>query len=132
LLNNVVINGTLVVRYDLTIEGQGNSITAQKNFPAVIVGGNLAMVNDAHLTVRGLANIKGNIYHSGSNGASLSVLGALFIKYYGIDWFESSSDIIVVTAAPDKAAIEIWPTAGNALRWSPAAGGFFKSIQRQQ
>jgi len=31
---------------------------------------------------------------------------------------------------PDKAAIEIWPELGTAQRWSPAAGAFFKGIER--
>lgn len=38
---------------------------------------------------------------------------------------------VTITAFPDKAAIQTWPTAGNAFRWNPAAGAFFKSIERQ-
>ena len=38
---------------------------------------------------------------------------------------------VTITAFPDKAAIQTWPTAGNAFRWAPAAGAFFKSIERQ-
>lgn len=128
--NNVVINGTLVVEDDLIIQGRGNSITATKNFPAVIVGHNLEMNDDAQLAITGLAQIDYDVKHYGGNGTSLTVLGALFINYSDFDGFESSNDIIVITAAPDKAAIEVWPTAGNAVRWSPAAGAFFKSIQR--
>jgi len=38
---------------------------------------------------------------------------------------------MVVTAFPDKAAIQVWPSANNRLRWSPAAGAFFKTVARQ-
>lgn len=130
--NNVVVTGTLVVRDDLKIKGTGNSITAVKNFPAVIVGRELEMDNDAQLTITGLVQIKDEVKHTGIfNGARLNISGALFIKDFDINAFESSNDVIVITAVPNKAAIEIWPELGTAQRWSPAAGAFFKSIQRQ-
>jgi hypothetical protein len=127
---NVVINGTLVVTGRLKIKGTGNSITAMKNFPAVVVGGKLEMNDNAQLTITGLAQIKDEVVHTGTNGAVLSILGALFIEDNNVNGFIVGVSTINVTAAPNKAAIEIWPTAGNALRWSPAAGAFFKSIVR--
>lgn len=130
LSKNVVVNGTLVVKKDLTIEGSGNSITAIKNFPAVIAGNNLEMSGNAQLTVTGLAQIKNEVKHSGASGAVLSIVGALFIEDKNINGFFVGSNTIVVTAAPDKAAIEVWPTAGTVQRWSPAAGAFFKEIKR--
>jgi hypothetical protein len=57
----------------------------------------------------------------------LSVRGALFIKDGSID----GVDTINVTAAPNRAAIEVRPAAGTAQRWSPAAGAFFEEIKRQ-
>lgn len=129
--NNVVITGTLVVKDDLIIRGRGNSITAMKNFPAVIVGDELEMNNNAQLAITGLAQVKKEVKHTGGSGASLSVFGALSIKDSNINGFGLSADIIVITAAPDKAAIEIWPEPDTAQRWSPAAGAFFKGIERQ-
>ena len=39
---NVSINGTLVVNGNLTISGAGNTITAVKNYPALVVNGDLS------------------------------------------------------------------------------------------
>jgi hypothetical protein len=132
LYNNVVVNGTLVVKSDLIIRGRGNSITAMKNFPAVVVvDGKLQMSGDAQLAITGLAQIKSEVKHTDLSGASLSVLGALFIQDGSIAGFGvTSGNPINVTAAPDKAAIEVWPTAGTVQRWSPVGGAFFKSIGR--
>lgn len=127
LSNNVVVTGTLVVKSNLEVKGKGNRITAMKNFPAVIVDGKLKMYDDAQLVITGLTQIKDKVEHTGSAGAELSVRGALFILDGGI----SNIDTINVTAAPDKAAIEIWPAPAAAQRWSPAAGAFFKEIKRQ-
>ena len=38
---------------------------------------------------------------------------------------------IVVTAAPAKAAVEIWSETGDTQKWGQAAGAFFKSIERR-
>jgi hypothetical protein len=130
LSGNVVVNGTLVVKDDLKIKGRGNRITAMKNFPALVVGGKLEMCDDAQLTITGLAQIKNKVEHTGSSGASLSVLGALFTQDDKINGFVSG-DTINATAVPNKAAIEIWFADGTAQRWSPAAGAFFKGIARQ-
>ncbi len=127
LFDNVVVAGTLVVKSNLEIKGRGNRLTAMKNFPAVIVDGELQMCDDARLAITGLAQIKSGVTHTGSSGADLSVRGALFILEGGI----SDIDTINVTAAPDKAAVEIWPAPAAAQRWNPAAGAFFKEIKRQ-
>jgi len=130
LSGNVIVTGTLVVKGDLKIKGWGNSITAAKNFPALIVGGRVEMYNNAQLTVTGLAQIKNEIEHFDFAGARLNIYGALFIENDNMDEFDTG-DIINITAVPDKAAIEIWLADGTAQRWSPAAGAFFKEIKRQ-
>jgi cytoskeletal protein CcmA (bactofilin family) len=130
LSGNVTVNGTLVVTDNLTIIGTGNCITATKNFPAVIVGGRLEMYDDAKLTITGLAQIEGEVRHTGYAGAGLSIVGALFIKQSNINGFVLG-DTINVTAVPNKAAIEIRFADGTAQRWNPAAGAFFKGIARQ-
>jgi hypothetical protein len=131
LFNNVVVTGTLVVTQDLKIKGRGNGITAMKNFPAVVVDGKLEMSDNAQLAIIGLARIKSEVKHSGASGASLGILGALFIKDGGINGFGPWVDIIYVTAAPNRAATEVRPAPGTAQRWSPAAGAFFEEIKRQ-
>ncbi len=131
LFNNVGVTGTLVVKDNLNIKGRGNGITAMKNFPAVVVDGKLEMFDNAQLAIIGLAQIKSEVKHSGASGASLGILGALFIKDGGINGFGPWVDIIGVTAAPNRAATEVRPAPGTAQRWSPAAGAFFEEIKRQ-
>jgi hypothetical protein len=130
--NNVNVNGTLVVKDNLTIKSTGNSITAVKNFPAVVVGGELQISGNAQLAITGLAQIKSKVKRVGSfSGAELSVSGALFIEDGGFDAFVLPSNLISVTAAPNKAAVEIWSSTGTVQkRWSPVGGAFFKSIGR--
>jgi hypothetical protein len=132
LYNNVVVNGTLVVNGNLEIRGRGNSITAKENFnlPAVVVDGKLQLYGNGQVTITGLAQIKTKVEHSGINGADFIVSGALFIQDGGLDGFLILSNHITVTAAPDKAAIEVWPSPGNPKPWSPVGGAFFKSIGR--
>jgi hypothetical protein len=44
---------------------------------------------------------------------------------------EGGHSRITVTAAPAKAAIEVWSSTGDAQKWGQAAGAFFKSIERK-
>ena len=133
LFGDVHITGMLVVKDDLKIEQGGNVIiTATKNFPALLVGGNLKVERDnVALRVTGLSQIGHFIDVKNKQDVTINFTGALYIWGDGIKNASPNSDTIIITAAPDKAAIEIWPTPGNASRWSPAAGAFFKSIQRQ-
>lgn len=130
---DIVIAGTLVVSGTLTINNMVNVITARKNFPALIVDSKLIFNDASGLIVNGLAQIKDKIEGSGASGASnvrLTVVGALFIKNNNIDGLGSATNSIKFTASADRAAIEIWPSPGNPLRWSPAAGAFFRNIER--
>jgi cytoskeletal protein CcmA (bactofilin family) len=43
---------------------------------------------------------------------------------------EQGSDRITITAEPARAAIEIW-SGGSVVNWGPAAGAFFRSIERR-
>jgi hypothetical protein len=83
------------------------------------------------LTFTGLAQIKNEVRHTGSNSAVLSILGVLFIRDNNINGFFPAVNTINVTAAPNGAAIEIRSVTGTAQRWSPVAGAFFKWIKRQ-
>ena len=127
LSGNVSVNGTLVVNGDLIITGANNTIVAYKSFPALVVNGQLRIEQSGQLTINGLAQVESMFL--GNDAADITILGALFVNS-GLNVSSMYSGNINITAAPDKAAIEIWPTAGNAVRWSPAAGAFFKGIER--
>jgi len=130
---NIVINGTLVVKDDLTFDGNeatNVTITPLKNMPALIVGYDFKMQKDnQRLTVNGLAQVGHHIDMGNMTGSRITVHGALCVLDKGI--MNTTGCIVEITAAPDKAAIEIWPEPGTAQRWSPAAGAFFKGIERQ-
>jgi len=126
---NVDINGMLVVNGTLRISGQNNIITAQKNFPALVVTGQVIMEDSASLEINGLAQIgQGLSIDAGALNADVKVVGGLYIALNGI-----SSNLISVnvTAAPAIASIETWSDAGVPSRWSPAAGAFYRSIKRK-
>ncbi len=129
--DDVIINGTLAVRGDLKIRGTGNTITAQKNFPAVIIDAKLKPYSNSELTIWGLAYVKNEV--EGDNnpvGASLTVIGALFIKDRNIDRMGNSSNSITIRAYADKAAYKLWADASSYTKWSPAVGAVFTSITR--
>jgi cytoskeletal protein CcmA (bactofilin family) len=124
----VTINGTLVVAGNLTVEGT-NTITAVKNFPALVVTGQVIMKDNSSLVINGLAQIGQQITHdSGTANASISVTGCLFIANDGVT---SNKVSVNIYTEPATASIEIWPTIDTASRWSPAAGAFFRSIKRR-
>ena len=131
--DNVTINGTLVVAGDLTISGSNNVITAEPNFPALVIGGQVLMKDGSSLEINGLAQIGGTVTVDPNDPnptitPRIDVNGSLCIAGGGV----TSPDKIIVniTAAPEIASIETWFDAGASKRWSPAAGAFFRSIER--
>jgi hypothetical protein len=127
----VNITGMLVVDGNLAITGVDNTITAVKNFPALLVGGELIMKNSGTLAINGLVQLnKRVLFAAGAENAHLDVLGALFIQKGDIDGLSSLLNSVKVTAAPAIASVQVWPQPGNPRRWSPAGGAFFKSIGR--
>ncbi len=130
---DVSINGMLVVNGNLKVQGTNNVITAVKNFPALVVSGDLIMENAATLQVNGLAQIgHGVVIKSGAANVHITINGALLILNEDIDGLISSNNSTVnVTTVPDKAAIQVWLTSGIPTRWSPVGGAFFRSIRRQ-
>ena len=126
---DVDINGMLVVEGNLKVSGANNIITSVKNFPALLVTGQVVMEDNATLVINGLAQIgQGISIDAGGVSANVDVVGGLFVGLGGI-----TSDFISVnvTAAPAKASIETWPSFDTAKRWSPAAGAFFRNITRK-
>ena len=110
-----------------------NIITAGKNFPALLVKGEVTVNNGGKLQVRGLAQIREKIYiNAGAENVNINVVGGLFIDIGNIDGLNGSSpsNSVTITASPSIASIEIWPTPGNCVRWTPAGGAFFRSIKR--
>jgi len=129
MMGNVTINGTLVVNGNLTVSGSNNVITAGKNLPALVVGGNVVMKNNSSLEINGLAQIEQQIMNDPNTmSAIINVTGGLFILNGGI-----TSDVISVniTADPAIASIQISPEPGVLIRWTPAAGAFYRSIGRK-
>jgi hypothetical protein len=128
-LNGATITGMLVVKGALKLKGSSQKITAVKNFPALLVGGDLSYENSSvKLTVTGLAQIGGNIDCKNKIGSEFNLNGALYIlgggftnTYYGL---------ITISALPNKAAIEIWQNPVTVKKWSPASGAIFQSIKR--
>lgn len=127
---NVNIEGMLVVNGNLRISGVNNVISATKNFPALLVSGDIIIEDGGILVVRGLAQIGHKIVVR-AGALNLDIDGALFIANGGIEGSASSSISIDITAAPAIASIQTWPVAGNCVRWTPVGGAFFKSITRQ-
>jgi len=130
---NVTINGTLIINGDLTISGINNTISAMKNFPALLVSGEVIVENGGTLQVNGLAQIGNRInVDAGAENVDIDIAGGLYIANGEIDGVNGSSlsNSINITAAPAIASIQIWPTPDNPVRWTPCGGAFFRSIER--
>jgi len=126
---NVTINGTLVVNGTLRISGMSNRIIAQKNFPALLVTGQVIMEDGAYLVIQGLSQIgQGISIDAGATSATINVLGGMYIALNGIT---SGLISVNITAAPAIASIETWPDVSTSIRWKPMAGAFFRSIERK-
>jgi cytoskeletal protein CcmA (bactofilin family) len=128
--NGVHIQGMLVVTGNLRITGANNDITAVKNFPALLVNGEVLIGEGGTLLVNGLAQIDQKIViDANAVNADIDVIGGLFIDNGGIDGISSGSVSVDITSAPAIASIQTWPAAGTAQRWGPAAGAFFRNIE---
>lgn len=131
LAGEVTINGTLAVGGNLRISGPNNRIIAQKNFPALLVEGEVVIEDGGRLSVEGLALVKQRmVIDANSSNVDVDVAGGLFIKNGGIEFGSFASGDIDITAAPGKAALQLWTSGGDAVRWRQAGGAFFKSISR--
>ncbi|UCC96800.1 MAG: hypothetical protein JSW66_13250 [Phycisphaerales bacterium] len=124
---SVTINGTLVISGDLTVSGANNVITAEPNFPALLISGQVVMKDGGSLIIQGLAQIGGPIaVDPNTTSASVQVIGGLFSANGGVT---SDKISVNIAAAPAIASIETWPAA-TAKRWGPAGGAFFRSLER--
>lgn len=129
---NVNIEGALVVNGNLRISGTNNVIIAVKNFPALLVSGEVIVEDGGTLQINGLAQIGQKMVISGGAGnVDIDVLGALFIAGGGIEGAISDTVSVDITAGPARAAIQTWSGEDNCIRWMPAGGAFFRSITRE-
>jgi len=134
LKGNVTITGTLVVKNQLDITGAGNVITAIKNFPAIIIGKHLEIKGSegAGITVEGLIQSENGVHiKADAENALITIIGGLFTKTRGIRVDNPNFGYMTITAAPAIASIQTWPPPGNPVRWTPAGGAFFRSIERK-
>jgi len=76
---NVNITGMLVVNGTLRISGSNNTITAVKNFPALLVSGDVIVEDGGRLEINGLAVLNGKMQVS-SDGTVVNMLGGLFAQ----------------------------------------------------
>ena len=75
---DISINGCVVVNGNLIINGS-NTITAVKNFPALLVNGDLIIEPGGVLNVRGLVDVGDDVLISSAAGV-LNVTGGLFVR----------------------------------------------------
>ncbi len=126
------INGMLVVYGDLRLyNGCNLTITAVKNFPALLVVDDLTFESAyCHLEITGLAKVVDQIDLKNMYNGVLNVTGALYVFGAGIRNTYNCS--VTITASQEKGSIQTWPTFGTPNRYSPAAGAFFKRIEREE
>jgi hypothetical protein len=133
---DVTINGTLIVRDNLIINGTGNTITAEKNFPAMVVGMKTIFQNDGQLTVNGLVQINEELYIDSNctEDAFFNVTGGLFIVQNAItiNGGPPTDLTLKIIAAPELAALLYQKADKTYNRWTPAGGAFFKKIGRPE
>jgi len=128
---NVTINGALAVNGNLIVTGSNNAVTAVKNFPALLVSGEVLIKDAGTLEINGLAVITERLrVDPNAANFNVAVSGCLFIENGGIDVETTCAGSVNITAEPGKAALQTWPAPGSTARWRQAAGAFFKSIER--
>lgn len=88
----VDIEGT-VVTGTMRISGSNNIITATKNFPALVVGGDLTINPSSELDIEGLTVVEGNVLLS-ADDARLNVVGGLFAQQKVAEFCNNSSCIL--------------------------------------
>ncbi len=125
---NVVIDGTLIVNGNLIVQGPGNIITADKNFPALVVNGDLIVELAGQLEIEGL--VQTNTMTVRADAANVTILGALFIQNSAMTVEPGYGGTINITAAPMLTSLKTYPSSGTYAKWTPVGGAFFKHVRR--
>ncbi len=120
------IKGMLMVLGSLTISAGASAsrITAAPNLPALYVSGNLVIQNLNDLQIEGLVVVDRDVLIS-ETAANIRITGGLFVG----GTLSGPGSGLTVISDPMKAAV-VAGAAGSQTCWSPAAGGFFRSIRR--
>ena len=120
------IKGMLFVPGNLTISaGAGASqIRAAPNLPALYVGGNLIIENLNGLQIDGLVVVDHDVQIS-ATASYVRIAGGLFVG----GTLSGPGSMVTVIVDPMKAAV-VAGAIGSQTCWSPAAGGFFRCMQR--
>jgi len=109
LAGGVQIESMLVVEGNLTIQGNGNIIRAEKNLPALLVTGNVIIEGGSKLDVYGLAVVEGQVQIS-AGAIGVSILGGLFVRDG------------IVEIAVDSSGNGNTATVYNGPTWRPSGG----------
>jgi cytoskeletal protein CcmA (bactofilin family) len=123
----VQIRGMLLVRGNLTIQSGGTAsrIIAARHLPALYVSGNL-VIEDVHdLQIEGLAVVDHDVCLS-ATASNITVTGGLFVG----GTLNGPGSALTIVVDPRRAAI-VHGVPGSETHWSPAAGGFYGSMERQ-
>jgi len=126
LVGDVTITGTLVVDGDLTMRDGAVTISPVKNYPALVVNGNLTIQNAAQLNASGLMRV--NTMTVAQTAGNITLLGALFVKDAGVAVDGGYAGDVTVTADPMRSAL--YSSSMIPPEWSPAADAFFKYVKR--
>jgi len=82
--------------------------------------------------VEGLVQSRNGVHiRPGVENALIEIVGGLFTQDRGIRIDNPNFGYMTITSAPAIASIQTWPAADTAQRWGPAAGAFFRSIERK-
>lgn len=127
----ITIDGTLIVTGNLTINGPANRITAQKNYPAFIVGGSVIVGSNSSITINGLAVVEQQInIPATSTDVSFVVSGGLFVAQTAV-LAPGAGSTVLITADHSRTALLTWGPSNQPYVWRQAGGAFFKDIRRQ-
>ncbi len=122
----VTVKGMLMVLGNLTVSASASAsqLTAAPNLPALYVSGNLTIQDLNGLQIEGLVVVDRDVV-IGATASNIRITGGLFIG----GTLTGPGSTMTVIADPMKAAVVAGPI-GSRSCWSPAAGGFFRSIRR--
>jgi len=128
LSGNVSIDGTLFVNGNLTVMGANNTVTAVKNFPALIVAEKLTVKQSGSLTINGLVQVKAMYVEA--DAGNITILGGLFALNEGIIVSDTYAGSINITIAPVLSSLKTEPDSVTTVKWTPVGGAFLKVIKR--
>ncbi len=129
LSGNVSITGTLIVDGNLTITGADNIIGADKNFPAIIVTGNLDIDNGGQLTANGL--VQTGSMSASDTASDVTIVGGLFVETGTLTVAGGYAGAIEITAGPVVGSLKTYTASEVYTKWTPIGNAFFKYIRRE-